>query len=193
MKLLEDRILAEGNVLSPAILKVDSFINHQVDPVLMQEMGRDIADHFKDQGVTKVMTIESSGISPALFVACELGVPLLILKKQSSAILKTDVIHTEVVSFTKEISYQLTLARKYLSDTDHVLLVDDFLANGEAATGALRLIRKANATVAGLGVLIEKSFQPGREKLNSQGLHVYSLARIAEMDVDHITFIPEEA
>ena len=193
MKLLEDRILAEGNVLSPAILKVDSFINHQVDPVLMQEMGRDIADHFKDQGVTKVMTIESSGISPALFVACELGVPLLILKKQSSAILKTDVIQTEVVSFTKEISYQLTLARKYLSDTDHVLLVDDFLANGEAATGALRLIRKANATVAGLGVLIEKSFQPGREKLTSQGLHVYSLARIAEMDVDHITFIPEEA
>ena len=193
MKLLEDRILAEGNVLSPAILKVDSFINHQVDPVLMQEMGRDIADHFKDQGVTKVMTIESSGISPALFVACELGVPLLILKKQSSAILKTDVIQTEVVSFTKEISYQLTLARKYLSDTDHVLLVDDFLANGEAATGALRLIRKANATVAGLGVLIEKSFQPGREKLKSQGLHVYSLARIAEMDVDHITFIPEEA
>lgn len=193
MKLLEDRILAEGNVLSPAILKVDSFINHQVDPVLMQEMGRDIANHFKDQGVTKIMTIESSGISPALFVACELGVPLLILKKQSSAILKTDVIQTEVVSFTKEISYQLTLARKYLSDTDHVLLVDDFLANGEAATGALRLIRKANATVAGLGVLIEKSFQPGREKLNSQGLHVYSLARIAEMDVDHITFIPEEA
>ena len=193
MKLLEDRILAEGHVLSPAILKVDSFINHQVDPVLMQEMGRDIANHFKDQGVTKVMTIESSGISPALFVACELGVPLLILKKQSSAILKTDVIQTEVVSFTKEISYQLTLARKYLSDTDHVLLVDDFLANGEAATGALRLIRKANATVAGLGVLIEKSFQPGREKLNSQGLHVYSLARIAEMDVDHITFIPEEA
>ena len=193
MKLLEDRILAEGNVLSPAILKVDSFINHQVDPVLMQEIGRDIANHFKDQGVTKVMTIESSGISPALFVACELGVPLLILKKQSSAILKTDVIQTEVVSFTKEISYQLTLARKYLSDTDHVLLVDDFLANGEAATGALRLIRKANATVAGLGVLIEKSFQPGREKLNSQGLHVYSLARIAEMDVDHITFIPEEA
>ena len=193
MKLLEDRILAEGNVLSPAILKVDSFINHQVDPVLMQEMGRDIANHFKDQGVTKVMTIESSGISPALFVACELGVPLLILKKQSSAILKTDVIQTEVVSFTKEISYQLTLARKYLSDTDHVLLVDDFLANGEAATGALRLIRKANATVAGLGVLIEKSFQPGREKLNSQGLHVYSLARIAKMNVDHITFIPEEA
>ena len=191
MKLLEDRILAEGNVLSPAILKVDSFINHQVDPVLMQEMGRDIADHFKDQGVTKVMTIESSGISPALFVACELGVPLLILKKQSSAILKTDVIQTEVVSFTKEISYQLTLARKYLSDTDHVLLVDDFLANGEAATGALRLIRKANATVAGLGVLIEKSFQPGRERLENAGYRVESLVRIKEFKDNGCVFIED--
>ena len=139
------------------------------------------------------MTIESSGIAPAVFVAMELQVPLVILKKQSSAILKTDVIQTEVVSFTKEISYQLTLARKYLSENDHVLLVDDFLANGEAATGAIRLIRKAHATIAGIGILIEKSFQPGRTKLNEQGIHVYSLARIAEMDTDHITFLPEEA
>ena len=193
MKLLEDRILAEGNVLSPAILKVDSFINHQVDPVFMHELGAEIARHFSGQGINKVMTIESSGIAPAVFVAMELQVPLVILKKQSSAILKTDVIQTEVVSFTKEISYQLTLARKYLSENDHVLLVDDFLANGEAATGAIRLIRKAHATIAGIGILIEKSFQPGRTKLNEQGIHVYSLARIAEMDTDHITFLPEEA
>ena len=193
MKLLEDRILAEGNVLSPAILKVDSFINHQVDPVFMHELGAEIARHFRGQGINKVMTIESSGIAPAVFVAMELQVPLVILKKQSSAILKTDVIQTEVVSFTKEISYQLTLARKYLSENDHVLLVDDFLANGEAATGAIRLIRKAHATIAGIGILIEKSFQPGRTKLTEQGIHVYSLARIAEMDTDHITFLPEEA
>ena len=193
MKLLEDRILAEGNVLSPSILKVDSFINHQVDPVFMHELGAEIARHFRGQGINKVMTIESSGIAPAVFVAMELQVPLVILKKQSSAILKTDVIQTEVVSFTKEISYQLTLARKYLSENDHVLLVDDFLANGEAATGAIRLIRKAHATIAGIGILIEKSFQPGRTKLNEQGIHVYSLARIAEMDTDHITFLPEEA
>lgn len=193
MKLLEDRILADGNVLGPEILKVDSFINHQVDPAFMWELGKDIAEHFKGQGITKVMTIESSGIAPSVFVAMELGVPLVILKKQSSAILKTDVIQTEVVSFTKGIQYQLTLARKYLSEDDHVLLVDDFLANGEAATGALRLVRKANATIAGLGVLIEKAFQPGRSKLNEQGIHVYSLARIADMDIDHVTFIPEEA
>ncbi len=193
MKLLEERILADGNVLSPAILKVDSFINHQVDPSFMHQLGADIANHFRGRGITKVMTIESSGIAPAVFVAMELGVPLVILKKQSSAVLKTDVIQTEVVSFTKEIHYQLTLARKYLSEDDHVLLIDDFLANGEAATGAIRLIRKANATIAGLGILIEKSFQPGRAKLNEQGIHVYSLARIADMDTDHITFIPEEA
>jgi len=192
MKLLEDRIRSDGNVLSPDILKVDSFINHQVDPVFMHALGADIAEHFKGQDITKVLTIESSGIAPAVFTAMELGVPLVILKKQSSAILKTDVIQTEVVSFTKSISYQLTLARKYLSDDDHVLIIDDFLANGEAATGAIRLIRQTKATIAGIGILIEKAFQPGRKKLNEQGVHVYSLARVADMDVDHITFIPEE-
>jgi len=193
MKLMEERILKDGLVLSADILKVDSFINHQVDPSFMHELGIALAEHFKDKGINKVMTIESSGIAPAVYVAMELGVPLVILKKQNSAILKTDIIQTEVVSFTKGTSYQLTLARKYISEDDHILLIDDFLANGEAATGAIRLIRKANATVAGLGILIEKSFQPGRAKLNQQGIHVYSLARIAEMDVDHITFLPEEA
>ena len=192
MRLLEERILKDGQVLNSDILKVDSFINHQVDPDFMHELSQDLADHFKDQGITKVMTIESSGIAPAVYVAMELNVPLVILKKQNSAVLKTDVVQTEVVSFTKGTSYQLTLARKYISENDHILLIDDFLANGEAATGAIRLIRKANATVAGIGILIEKSFQPGRAKLNEQGFHVYSLARIADMDVDHITFLPEE-
>ena len=193
MRLLEERILKDGLVLSADILKVDSFINHQVDPIFMRDLGHELAEHFKGKGITKVMTIESSGIAPSVFVAMELGVPLVVLKKQNSAILKTDVIQTEVVSFTKGTSYQLTLASKYISEDDHILLIDDFLANGEAATGAIRLIRKANATVAGLGILIEKTFQPGRAKLNQQGIHVYSLARVAEMDVDHITFIPEEA
>lgn len=192
MRLLEERILKDGLVLGSDILKVDSFINHQVDPHFMHELGLELAEHFKDYGITKVMTIESSGIAPAVFVAMELNVPLVILKKQHSAILKTDVIQTEVVSFTKGTSYQLTLARKYISENDHILLIDDFLANGEAATGAIRLIRKSNATVAGIGILIEKAFQPGREKLNQQGFHVYSLARVAEMDEDHIAFLPEE-
>ncbi len=170
MKALEEKILQEGEVVDGDILKVDGFVNHQVDALLMEEIGKDMAEHFKGQGITKVFTIESSGIAPALFTAKELGVPLVILKKQQTAdSLKTEVWQTEVVSYTKDTSYRLTLAKNYISDEDHVLIVDDFLANGEAATGAIRLIRKAHATVAGLGVLIEKAFQPGRERLEIAG------------------------
>ena len=176
MKLLEDKILQEGKVLGDDILKVDSFVSHQVDVNLMEELGKDMAEHFRGQGVTKVFTIEASGIAPALFTARALEVPLVILKKQNAENLGTEVWQTEVVSYTKDTSYRLTLAKNYISDSDHVLIVDDFLANGEAATGAVRLIRKAHATVAGIGVLIEKTFQPGREKLESQGIPVYAQA-----------------
>ena len=176
MRLLEDKIKKDGLAVNEHILKVDSFINHQIDPLLMQEMGRDIAEHFKDKGITKIATIESSGIAPALMTSAAMGVPLLILKKQPSKILNQDLYQTVVTSFTKETNYELTLSKKYISDKDHVLIVDDFLANGEAATAALRLLRMSHATIAGLAVLIEKSFQPGREKLASQGIEVYALA-----------------
>lgn len=189
MKLLKDRILSEGRALNEHILKVDGFINHQVDPVLMQEMGKEFANHFKGQGITKVATIESSGIAPALMTANELGVPLLILKKQPSKVLNTDLYQTQVTSFTKGTSYELTLSQKYINENDHVLIIDDFLANGEAATGAIRLLRLAHATIAGLGIVIEKSFQPGREKILEQGIDVYSLARIAKMGEDYIEFV----
>ena len=189
MKALEEKILQEGEVVDGDILKVDGFVNHQVDALLMEEIGKDMAEHFKGQGITKVFTIESSGIAPALFTAKELGVPLVILKKQQTAdSLKTEVWQTEVVSYTKDTSYRLTLAKNYISDEDHVLIVDDFLANGEAATGAIRLIRKAPATVAGLGVLIEKAFQPGREKLESQGIHVYAQASIKAFENGKVVF-----
>lgn len=188
MKLLEDKILAEGEVLGEDILKVDGFVNHQIDVALMEELGKDMAEHFRGQGVTKVFTIESSGIAPALFTARELGVPLVILKKQNPKNLGTEVWQTEVVSYTKDISYRLTLAKNYISDSDHVLIVDDFLANGEAATGAVRLIRKAHATVAGIGVLIEKAFQPGREKLEGQGIQVYAQARIKAFENGKVVF-----
>lgn len=192
MKLLEDKILAEGNALSEEILKVDSFINHQVDALLMKQIGEAFAGHFKDKGVTKVVTIESSGIAPALMTAYALNVPMVILKKQPSKILNDDLYQTEVTSFTKGTSYELTLSRKFLSENDHVLIIDDFLANGEAATGAIRLIGKAHATVAGIGILIEKSFQPGRQKLLEQGKEVYSLARIGKMERGHIEFLPAD-
>lgn len=188
MKLLEEKILKEGIIIGDDILKVDGFVNHQVDVALMEELGKDMAEHFRGQGITKVFTIESSGIAPALFTAKYLEVPMVILKKQVSRNLQTEVWQTEVVSYTKNVSYELTLAKNYISDEDHILIIDDFLANGEAATGAVRLIRKAHATVAGVGVLIEKSFQPGREKLEAQGISVYAQARIRSFENGKVQF-----
>lgn len=193
MQILEEKILKEGKAINENILKVDSFINHQVDPVLMQQIGKEFAEHFADQGITKVVTIESSGIAPALATAIEMHIPMIILKKEPSKVLNKDLYQTVVTSFTKGTSYELTLSMNLIDENDHVLIIDDFLANGEAATGAIRLIRKTHATVAGLGILIEKSFQPGREKLVEQGIHVYSLARISKMAENYIEFIPEEA
>ena len=191
MKKLEEKILAEGKAISESILKVDSFINHQVDPLLMKEIGEEFARHYDGQGITKVVTIESSGIAPALMTALALNVPMIILKKQPSSVLNQNLYQTVVTSYTKSTSYELTMSQDYISDKDHVLIVDDFLSNGEAATGAIRLIRKAHATIAGLGVLVEKSFQPGREKLEEQGLDIYALARIAKLEAGVIEFVQE--
>lgn len=188
MNLLEERILKDSIVLNEEILKVDGFINHQVDPQLMKEIGEEFARHFKDRGITKVVTIESSGIPPALMTAIALNVPLIIMKKSPSSVLKTDLYHTEVISFTKNTSYELTLSKEHITEEDHILIIDDFLANGEASTGAIRLIRKGNATIAGIGILIEKSFQPGREKLEERKIEVYSLARIESLKDGIIKF-----
>lgn len=191
MKILEDMILERCIAVNEDILKVDSFVNHQVDPELMKNIGDEFAEHFKGQGITKVATIESSGIAPALMTALALNVPMLILKKQPSKILNQDLYQTVVTSYTKGTSYELTLSKNFISENDHVLIIDDFLANGEAATGAIRLIRKAHATIAGVGILIEKSFQPGYEKLTEQGIDVYSLARIAKLGEGVIEFVKD--
>ena len=156
MKILEDMILERGIAVNEDILKVDSFVNHQVDPELMKNIGDEFAEHFKGQGITKVATIESSGIAPALMTALALNVPMLILKKQPSKILNQDLYQTVVTSYTKGTSYELTLSKNFISENDHVLIIDDFLANGEAATGAIRLIRKAHATISGVAILIVK-------------------------------------
>lgn len=191
MKELQERIKKEGMVVNQDILKVDNFINHQVDPLLMEHIGEAFAEHFKNHGITKIATIESSGIAPALMTARCMELPLIILKKQPSSILNDNLFHTQIISYTKEISYELTVSASLISEEDHVLIIDDFLANGEAATGAIRLLRKAHATIAGIGVLIEKSFQPGREKLVSQGFDVYSVVRIRHMSEDGIEFIED--
>lgn len=190
MKLLEEKVLKEGIAVNENILKVDGFINHQIDPELMKAIGEDFAEHFKNQGITKIITIESSGIAPALMTAHTMNIPLLILKKSPSKVLNENMYQTIVTSYTKGSSYELTLASHLISAQDHVLIIDDFLANGEAATGAIRLIRKANATVAGIGILIEKSFQPGRAKLEEQGFYVYSQVRVSKLGAGIIELMP---
>lgn len=192
LKLLMDRILSEGRALSDSVLKVDGFLNHQVDADLMQEVGRDFYEYFKDYGITRVLTIESSGIAPAVYTAQALKVPMVILKKQTSKILNGDVYQTNIKSFTKGTSYELTLSSNYINKEDRVLIIDDFLANGEAATGAARLVEMAGATIAGIGILIEKSFQNGRTKLENAGYHVYSQARIARLGEGIIEFVEED-
>ncbi|MBO5371292.1 MAG: xanthine phosphoribosyltransferase [Lachnospiraceae bacterium] len=191
MDLLKEKILAEGVAKNENILKVDSFLNHQVDPLLMQKIGEEFASYYREMGVTKVVTIESSGIAPALMTAISLDVPMVILKKQASKVLNENLFQTVVTSYTKGTSYELSLAQGYIDENDHVLIIDDFLADGEAATGAIRLVRKAHATVAGIGILIEKSFQPGRRKLEEQGFHVHSLARIAKLAEGVIEFVED--
>ena len=191
MKELQEKILKEGTALNETVLKVDGFLNHQVDPLLMQKIGEEFANYFEDRGITKVFTIESSGIAPAVMAAIKLDVPMVILKKQQSKILNGEVYQTKVTLFTKGTSYELTLSKKYIDKDDKILLIDDFLANGEAAQGGIRLIEEAGATVSGIGIVIEKSFQPGRKKLDDRGFDVYSLARISRLAEGVIEFVEE--
>ncbi len=188
MELLQSKIEKDGVVISEDILNVDGIIHHMVDPALMEAVGEDIAAHFADRGITKVVTVESSGISPAIMAAKSLKVPMVILKKEPSKILHADLIQTMVTSYTKEMSYELTLAHRFIQPEDHVLIVDDFLSNGETATAAIRLLRHCHATIAGVAVLIEKTFQPGREKLEDSGVEVYALTRIKKLTGDQILF-----
>ena len=193
MQLLEERILRDGRALSDDVLLVDSFLNHQVDTELMRAVGNEFARLFADAGVTRVATIEASGIAPAVMTAQALNVPLVILKKSTSSILKEGVIQTEVFSFTKNASYQLTLKSQFVRPGDRVLLVDDFLANGEAAFGGIRLLEQAGAGVAGVGAVIAKAFQPGMRKLRAAGYRVEALAAVQSLAGGQIAFGEVEA
>ena len=188
MELLKNRILADGQALNEHVLLVDSFLNHQVDPELMEKVGDEFAARFADASINKVVTIESSGIAPAVMAARRLGVPMVIMKKQVSSILKEGIIQTEVFSFTKNASYNLTLKSQFVHDGENVLIIDDFLANGEAAFGAIRLVEQAGGKVAGVGAVIAKAFQPGIKKLRDAGYRVETLAPVIRMGADHIEF-----
>jgi len=189
MELLKQMILEKGLVINEDILKVDSFLNHQVDSKLMNEIGLEFYNYFKDNNITKIFTIESSGIAPAIMTSYKFEVPMVILKKQTSSILKDDFYQTEVKSFTKNTTYNLTLSKKYISPDDNILIIDDFLANGEAAKGAIKLVEDAGAKVAGVGIVIEKSFQPGRKILEDLGYDIYSLARVKSLKNNKIEFV----
>lgn len=191
MKLLKDKILSDGKALNESVLLVDSFLNHQVDPELMLKVGEEFARLYADAGITRVATIESSGIAPAVMCAMKLGVPMVIMKKQMSSILKEGVLQTEVFSFTKNSSYNLTMKAQFVNKGDNVLIIDDFLANGEAAFGAIRLVEEAGGTVAGIGAVIAKSFQPGMQKLREAGYRVDALAPVSHMAENLIEFVEE--
>ena len=191
MYALEQKILNEGIVLSDQVLKVDAFLNHQIDPVLMQLIGKEFAARFKDAGITKIITIEASGIAPAIMTGLELGVPVIFARKYQSLTLKDDLYRSKVFSFTKQTESTIAISNKHLSSTDKALVIDDFLANGQAALGLIDLIHQANAEVVGVGIVIEKSFQPGREVLLEKGYRVESLARVQSLADGKVSFITE--
>ncbi|CAB1241275.1 xanthine phosphoribosyltransferase [Clostridium sp. MT-14] len=192
MDSLKRRILKDGLVIDKNILKVDSFLNHQVDLNLMYEIGTYFKNYFKEAKPTKIFTVESSGIAPASMTALQMGLPMVILKKETSKILSDNIYQTVIHSFTKSIDYNLTLSKKYITAKDRILIIDDFLAKGEAASGAIRLIESAGAEVSGIGIVIEKSFQPGRKLLESKGYRVYSLARISSLEQGCIKFCSDK-
>jgi xanthine phosphoribosyltransferase len=193
MKQLEEKIAAEGIVLSSMVLKVDSFINHQMDPVLMREIGKEFARRFQDKKITKILTIESSGIAPAIMTALELEVPMIFARKRKSLTLKEGLITAKVYSFTKQEENEITVAEKFISKDDHILILDDFLANGQAALGLMEIVKQAGASVAGVGIVIEKSFQDGRQRLMDTGVQVESLARISSLENGTVEFVNEKA
>lgn len=189
MYALEQKILSEGIVLSDEVLKVDAFLNHQIDPVMMQLIGKEFAARFKDAGITKIITIEASGIAPAIMAGLELGVPVIFARKYQSLTLKDDLYRSKVFSFTKQTESTIAISNKHISSADKALVIDDFLANGQAALGLIDLIHQAKAEVVGVGIVIEKSFQPGRDILLEKGYRVESLARVKSLANGTVKFV----
>lgn len=181
MELLKSRIISEGRIIGTDILKVDSFLNHQIDPLIMEEIGKAFAKEFSGEGITKVLTIESSGIAPALSTARFLGVPAIFARKTTSRNLDTDTYVSTVHSFTKGTDYVIRVSKRYLDNKDVVLLIDDFLAKGCALKGLIDVVAQSGAKLTGAGIVIEKGFQEGGDLIRSMGIRVHSLAIINEM------------
>ena len=184
MNFLEERIMKDGVVKPGNVLKVDSFLNHQMDIALMEEIGREFKRRFADKKITKVLTIETSGIGIAAFVAKEFGVPMVFAKKSKSINIDGEMLVAEVESFTHKNKNQVLVSKRFLTEEDHLLIIDDFLANGCALMGLIQIAGTAGASVEGLGIVIEKGFQTGGQIIRNLGYHLESLAIVDAMDAE---------
>ncbi|MCH4123857.1 MAG: xanthine phosphoribosyltransferase [Levilactobacillus sp.] len=188
MKLLEDRIRQDGTVLPGNVLKVDNFLNHQIDPQLMDQMGAEFARKFANMGITKVLTVESSGIAPAVMAGLHLHVPVIFARKHKSLTLTDNLYTAKVYSYTKQVNNDISIDRRFLDASDRVLIIDDFLANGQAVQGLFDIAETAGIAVAGVGVVIEKRFQKGHQLVEDAGVPLVALASIASFEDGQVVF-----
>ena len=188
IRALEERILKEGRVLPGEVLKVGSFLNQQIDTALLMDMGNEIARLFADSGVTKILTIESSGIAIAVAAGCAIGVPVVFAKKHASSNMSSNVYTSSVFSYTHQKTYEIVVAADYICAADTILIVDDFLAKGNALNGLIDIVNKAGAKLAGAAIEIEKGFQGGGDALRAKGIRIESLAIIDSMSDTALTF-----
>jgi len=188
MDILKERILQQASVLSDDVLRLDSLINHQVDPALTMEMGHEFARRFADEKITKVITIESSGIPAAFAAAYVLGVPLVFARRKKTLIADTEAYIERVPSFTKGMVTDIMVSKQFLTQEDRVLFIDDIIANGDAARGLIKIIERSGAELVALGIVVEKSFQAGGRTLREQGIRVEPLVKISSLENGNIIF-----
>jgi xanthine phosphoribosyltransferase len=189
MQELYDRILADGVVIGREILKVDSFLNHQIDPAFTMRMGKELAKRFSGEQITKVLTVEASGIAVAMAVGLELNVPVVFAKKKHAVTQEGDIYSADVFSFTRREAVKIIVSARYIATDDVVLIIDDFLAHGEALKGLVSIVAQAGAKLAGAGIVIEKRFQRGGDALRTLGVRIEALAAIENMDAGGIKFV----
>ena len=191
MESLGQKVKEDGVVIDEQILKVDGFLNHQIDAKLMNDVGKTFYESFKDAGITKILTIEASGIAPAIMASFHFDVPCLFAKKAKPSTLKDGFYSTNIHSFTKNKTSTVIVSEEFLGPDDKVLIIDDFLANGDASLGLNDIVKQANATTVGVGIVVEKSFQNGRQRLEDAGLYVSSLCKVASLKGNKVTLLGE--
>lgn len=188
MDKLKQRILEEGNAAAGGILRVDSFLNHQVDVMFLQDIATEFMNYFGNREITKILTVEASGITVAAFVALQFGVPLLFAKKTAAANMESEYYQAPVSSYTRGLDYNIRVSAKYLGPNDKVLIIDDFLAMGSAVDGLCEIVKASGAELVGVGIVIEKGFQPGGKEIRARGIDVHSLVIIEELGDGEIRF-----